>query len=83
MINFCVGGETVEGFWDTESIISLISKEWLNKQFHNMKIEPLGIFLDTKTSDIKFRAADNNELDMEGIVTFIFVFMVTLSEFVW
>ena len=48
-----------------------------------MKIEPLGIFLDTKTSDIKLRAADNNELDMEGIVTFIFVFMVPLSEFVW
>ena len=36
-----------------------------------------------KMSDTKFRAADNNELDMEGIVTFGFVFMVPLSEFGW
>ena len=36
-----------------------------------------------KMSDTKFRAADNNELDMEEIVTFSFTFMMPLSEFGW
>ena len=37
VINFYVGGKNFGGFWDTVSIISLISKEWLNKQFHNIR----------------------------------------------
>ena len=39
-INFSVNAKNFEGLLDAGSMISLISKKWLNKQFHTMKIEP-------------------------------------------
>ena len=44
-------------------MISLISKEWLDKLFHTMKTEPLETFLGTNTSVIKLRTTNNTELD--------------------
>ena len=38
-INFWVDGKRFNGFLDTESIISLVSKQRLDKQFHTIKIE--------------------------------------------
>ena len=53
-------------------MISLISEEWLDKQFHTMKIQSFEKFLGRKTSDIKLRGTNDIELDVEGIITFNF-----------
>ena len=38
-INFWVDGKRFNGFLDTGSIIGLVSKQRLDKQFHTIKIE--------------------------------------------
>ena len=47
-INFWVDGKRFNGFLDTGSIISLVSKQRLDKQFHTIKIEWLETFLGAK-----------------------------------
>ena len=72
MTSFSVDRKNFEGLSGTGSMISLISEEWLDKQFHTMKIQSFEKFLGRKTSDIKLRATNNIELDTEGIITFNF-----------
>ena len=42
------------------------------KQFKDMKINSLVSFLGTKATDLKIKAANNTEVDIDGIVTFSF-----------
>ena len=53
-------------------MISLISREWLRKQFQDMKNNSLESFLGTKATDLKIKAANNTEVDIYWIVTFNF-----------
>ena len=71
MIKFTVNNKGFEGLWDTGSMISLDSYEWVKNEFLNIKIETLDSFLGTKASDLKIRAAKYQTRRRE-IVTFNF-----------
>ena len=59
-------------------MIKLISREWPREQFRVMKINLLGSFLGTKTTDLKIKPAkkqidiDDTEVAVDAIVTFNF-----------
>lgn len=72
LIKFIVNDKEFEGLWDTSTMINLISEEWLRKQFKDMKINLLQPFLGTKVTDLKIKAANNTEVDTDGIVRFNF-----------
>ena len=72
LIKFIVNDKEFERLWDTSSMISLISRDWLRKQFKDTKINSSEFFLGTKATDLKIKAADNTKIDIDGIVTFNF-----------
>ena len=59
MIKCWVDEKNVEELWDTGSMISIMSKEWLTKEFQTRKAESVDKYFGTTTSGIKLRATKN------------------------
>ena len=59
MTKFWVDEKNVEGVWDAGSIISIMSKRWLTKEFQTREVESVENCFGTKTSDIRLRAVKN------------------------
>ena len=90
IIKCFLDNKTCFALWDTGSMISLISKTWLHKNFGNVYIHSLQDF----TGDDSFilKAANNTDVPIEGVVLlefslekdnknmFIIPFLVTLEE---
>ena len=62
-------------------MISLVNKDWLNKEFCNSTIQPMETFVGAGF-DISLKAANNTDVNIEGAVTLNFVvpFIVTKEE---
>ena len=52
-------------------MVSLVSKGWLNKEFCNTAIQSIKTFIG-EGSDISLKAANNTEVNIEGVVTLSF-----------
>ena len=61
-----------EGLWDTGSMISLISKTWLDFEFPKQTVYPIESFIGAGEGEFSLKAANNSEIDIEGIVLFDF-----------
>ena len=59
-------GKSTEMLWDTGSQVSLVDKRWVNQHFPDKEILPVADFLERE--DLKLCAANNSEIQFEGVV---------------
>ena len=66
LVKFNIDAKPCEGLWDMGSMVSLVSSNWLGKEFPKQNILPLNNFM-PQNETISLRAANNTELDLVGI----------------
>ena len=71
LIKFTLNSKEFQGLFDSGSMISLVSKSWLDFEFPDTKIHPVEKFTG-KINGLSLRAANNSIVDVEGIVLFDF-----------
>ena len=71
MLRCCLDGKVVEMLWDTGSMISLMGRKWVQKNFPQKKIYPISEFLEEK-EDLKVTAANSSNVDIDGVMLFYF-----------
>ena len=81
LIKFIIHDKGYDGLFDTGSMVSLISADWLKVQFPDQKLYPVNEFTN-HNEVISLRAANNSEMKLEGIAMLDFKlpslnFMVT------
>ncbi len=59
-------GKSMKMLWDTGSMVSLVDKFWTNQHFPDKEILPVADFLDR--DDLKLCAANNTEIQFEGVM---------------
>ena len=69
-MNVCLNGKMIECLWDTGSMISLINKEILDKQFPGVEIHSIEDFLENQS--LTLTAANNSEVKVDGVVVLTF-----------
>ena len=72
LVNYSLNDKMFEGLWDTGSMISLISKTWLDFEFPKQTVYPIESFIGAGEGEFSLKAANNSEIDIEGIVLFDF-----------
>ena len=65
LVNICLNGKVVDGLWDTGSMISLISRDFLEEQFPGVEINSLQEFM--KNESLNLTAANNSEVKVDGV----------------
>ena len=69
MVNIFLNNSEVEGLWDTGSMISLISKDFLDEHFPGVEIHSVADFIE---NNLKLTAANQTELSVDGVVVLNF-----------
>ena len=59
-------GMCTKMLWDTGSMVSLVDKAWVNQHFPEKMILPVADFLER--DDLKLCAANNSEIQFEGVL---------------
>jgi len=75
LIKFNLNNESFEGLWDTGSMISLLSADFVNHNFPNVKMKSIEEFLQSKES-IDLKAANNTPVNIEGVICLEFALSV-------
>ena len=84
-----LGGVDTRVLWDTGSMISLLNLGWVQETFPSAVVRPLSDFLKEEEGEVRFKAANDTEIAMVGIVVLPFTigessfpvpFLVTESE---
>ena len=65
LVNICLNGKVVDGLWDTGSMISLISRDFLEEHFPGVEIHSLQEFM--KNESLNLTAANNSEVKVDGV----------------
>lgn len=68
MLNFSIQGKNFQGLYDTGSMVSLISFDWLKTEFPEAQIYPVDEFCSENNVAVSLRAANNTEFVLEGVV---------------
>ena len=66
MLTCSLDGEKYEVLWDTGSMISLVDRRWLKKNFPDKKIISVDEFLGNE--ELHVRAANSTEIEFDGVV---------------
>ena len=72
LVNYSLNDKMFGGLWDTGSMISLISKTWLDFEFPKQSVYPIESFIGAGEGQFSLKAANNSEIYIEGIVLFDF-----------
>ena len=67
LIKFYVNSRVYEGLWNTGSMVCLLSKEWLEREFPKQTIIPLENFMENG-DQLSLRSANNSEMHLKGVV---------------
>ena len=70
LVRISLNGKTVECLWDTGSMISLVSKQFLEDQFPRVTINPVEEFMEKES--LTLTAANNSEVLIEGVAVLNF-----------
>ena len=69
MINFILIDKNFEGLWNTGSMISLLSLDWLKTEFNDIQINSIEEFAGDKSPNSTLKTANNTEIKIIGKVT--------------
>ena len=64
MLNCYLGGKRFELLWDTGSMISMVGRSWVNKNFPDLKIHSVSDFLG---DELHVRAANSTKINFDGV----------------
>ena len=71
MLRCRLDGKVVEMLWDTGSMISLVGRKWVKRNFPQKKIYSVREFLEEK-EELKVTAANSSEVNVDGVILFYF-----------
>ena len=70
LVNISLNGKTIEGLWDTGSMISLMKRDFLEEQFPGVEMESVEDFM--KNESLTLTAANNSEIKVDGVAVLNF-----------
>ena len=69
LLSCVLDGKKAEVLWDTGSMISMVDRVWLDKNFPNTEIKPITDFME---EELEVRAANSTTIQLDGVVVLDF-----------
>ena len=66
MVNCYLDGKNFEMLWDTGSMVSLVDRKWVEKNFPDKEIYAVNDFLENRSLNVQ--AANSSEIKFDGVV---------------
>ena len=70
MLKCRIDGKVVELLWDTGSMVSIVGRKWVKRNFPGKKIFSVAEFLDNE--ELRLRAANKSNIKVDGVILWEF-----------